>query len=200
MSEHPDWHEQIERDLGPLGDYPPPDGPMLEPPTDVDLITTLAPQTLASRARRVVGVRVVHGPADVVPDRPDTLGPAATHVVIEDDDARGAEGCLDDPGAFRVVALAQVRVVVEAPHLRRPLPEHPAVLIEPQRAARANVADLDRMTGEERGLGFRPRRPLAPIGEGANDPGGEELDFSPECHDGALRRARPARPGSGRWP
>ena len=47
MSEHPDWHEQIERDLGPLGDYPPPDGPMLEPPTDVDLITTLAPQTLA---------------------------------------------------------------------------------------------------------------------------------------------------------
>ena len=106
----------------------------------------------------------MHRPADGVSVGPRTRRSAATYVVIEDDDAVGPQGGLDDLGAFGVVALAYVMVVIEAPYPRRPMPERPTVLIEPQHLAAAQVADLYRAAYEARRLRFgtgrrRDRRP-----------------------------------------
>jgi hypothetical protein len=108
----------------------------------------------------------MHRPADDVSVGPRTRRSATTYVVIEDDDAVGPRAALDGLGAFGVVALAYVIVVIEASHPRRPTPERPTVLIEPQHLGAARVADLYRVAYDARGLrcGTGRRRDRRPTG------------------------------------
>src|SRR5689334_17823210 len=123
----------------------------------------------------------MHRPADGVSDGPRIRGSAATNVVIEDDDAVGPQGGPDDLGAFRVVTLADVIVFIEASDPRRPMPERPAVLIEPQPLCAAQVADLDRVAHEARRFRFGTGGRLTRIGEGAFGTRSEEFDFGTHC-------------------
>jgi hypothetical protein len=99
------------------------------------------------------------------------------HVVIEHEDAVGAERCLDKLGALRVVALLHVTFIVEAAHSRWPIPERRPVYIEPQWLPTTQVLNPHRMRHKARRLSLASWQRPATISKWSLKPGREKFDL-----------------------